>query len=126
MNPERKRGVSYFGSRILRHVRADLKSLRSAGFTYVVHTVSENDLRYYPGTMREIFAATRDLGMEAHADPWGVAGLFGGEAFSAFAAERPDLCQVDAHGGHHPALCPNRPEVHAFLGWETTASTIGR
>ena len=45
-------GAAYFGSRILRHVAADMESLAARGFTGVLHTFTENDLAYY----REAFA----------------------------------------------------------------------
>ena len=44
-------GVSYFGNRILRHVAADMDDLVRAGFTGVLHTMSENDLAYYRDTI---------------------------------------------------------------------------
>ena len=39
-------GVSYFGVRILRHVRRDLADIAARGYTAVLHTFSENDLAY--------------------------------------------------------------------------------
>ena len=35
-------GVAYFGSRIPRHVAADMQELAARGFTGVLHTFSEN------------------------------------------------------------------------------------
>ena len=48
-------GCSYFGVRIVRHARRDMVDLAARGYTGVLHTVSENDLAYYRGTMAEIF-----------------------------------------------------------------------
>ena len=50
----RRAGVAYFGSRIVRHVAADMAALAERGFTGVLHTFTENDLAYYRETMREI------------------------------------------------------------------------
>ena len=47
-------GCSYFGVRILRHVRRDLADIAARGYTAVLHTFSENDLAYYRGTMADI------------------------------------------------------------------------
>ncbi len=115
MKEIRKRGVSYFGCRNPRHVKADLAMLAGNGFTYVVHTVSENDLAYHRGTLEEIFALTREAGLEVHADPWGVGRLFGGEAFSDLLARKPELRQVDCRGRPLPCLCPGRPEVEELM-----------
>ena len=67
-------GSSYFGVRILRHVRRDMADLAARGYTGVLHTFSENDLAYYRGTMREIVEASHDAGLAVQASPWGSAG----------------------------------------------------
>lgn len=119
-------GVSYFGNRILRHVAADMEDLASRGFTGVLHTFSENDLRWYRAQMSKIVAASHDVGLQVQVGPWGVAHLFGGEAESLFAAQRPDLGQVWADGRRIGAACPNQPEVRAFVkGWAEAAVESG-
>ena len=65
-------GVAYFGSRIPRHVAADIEALAAQGFTGVLHTFSENDLAYYRETMGRIVAASHDSGLEVQIAPWGV------------------------------------------------------
>ena len=87
---EIRTGVAYFGNRTLRHVQADLSDIAGSGFDYVVHCFAESDLLDGLETMREIVRITQALGMEAHLDPWGVAGIFGGEAFSKFVAREMD------------------------------------
>ena len=67
-------GVAYFGNRTLRHVRARSGRHCRHGFDYVVHCFTESDLLYGLESMREIVRMTRELGMESHLDPWGVAG----------------------------------------------------
>src|SRR2546422_722006 len=39
-------GCSYFGVRIVRHVRRDMADLAGRGYSGVLHTFSENDLAY--------------------------------------------------------------------------------
>ena len=48
-----KTGVSYFGSRIQRHVREDMRDIREHNCNFVVHTFSETDLEFYKDTMKE-------------------------------------------------------------------------
>ena len=111
-----KTGVSYFGNRIARHYRErDLPEIVDAGCTFVVHTFSENDLRFYPGAMAELVAATHEAGLEAYLDPWGLGGLFAGEAFSAFLTEHPVAWQVRADGTPVAAACPNAPVFRTLL-----------
>ncbi len=119
-------GVSYFGNRDPRHVARDLEEMRQAGLTFVVHTFSENDLAFYEGTLGEIVALSHRFGLEVFVDPWGVARIFGGEAFSAFALEHPEAQQRDARGAPLPAACPNHPETRAFLHrWVEAAARTG-
>jgi hypothetical protein len=110
-----KLGSSYFGNRIVKHVAADMRDLRKRHFNYVVHTFSENDYQFFRGTMREIVRASHDAGLEAHIDPWGVAKIFGGEAFSQFAASNFHVLQVLSDGKPAPVACPNHPELRAFM-----------
>ena len=91
-------GVSYYGSRILRHVQADLEDIVDHGCTYVVHTFSEADLLFYRQTMAAIVKATHAAGLKAWLDPWAFGGVFGGEALSLYVARLPNHRQV-----------PNRP-----------------
>ena len=111
-----KTGVSYFGNRILEHYRdRDLPDIIAAGCTYVVHTFSENDLRFYAGTMAEMVAATHQAGLEVYLDPWGVGGLFAGEAFSDFLVRHSDAWQVKASGSRVGMACPNNPRFQEFM-----------
>lgn len=121
-----KFGVSYFGNRILRHAAKDLKGLKQSGFGFVVHTFSENDLLFYAATMKEMVRLTREAGMEAWLDPWGVGRVFGGEAFSYWAARFPEICQRDRAGNPVPAACPNHPKFWELMfGWVEAAAETG-
>ena len=118
--------TSYFGNRILRHVREDVRRLRAEGFDIVVHTFSENDLRFYQRSVRDIVAVTREAGMRAWIDPWGVGGVFGGEAFSDAALHHRDWLQVASNGDRLPACCPSNPGFRAFLReWSDAAVETG-
>jgi len=118
--------TSYFGNRTVRHVARDMRRLRSEGFDVVVHTMSEHDLAFYRVTMGEIVAATRDAGLEVWMAPWGVGGVFGGEAFSRIALQQPDWLQTTADGTRLPACCPSHPSFREFVaGWIAAACEIG-
>ena len=115
-------GASYFGVRDPDHVYRDMLEMANEGLTFVVHTFSENDMRFYSGTMKEIVDISRKAGLEVYLDPWGVCGIFGGEAFSAFVCENPDTWQILKSGKRVPAACPNNPKTLEFLeDWVRTA-----
>lgn len=121
MNPSWQFGTSYFGVRDPEHVRLDMLQLAEQGLTFVVHTFSENDLRFYKDTMKEIIEVSKQAGLEVFLDPWGVCGIFGGEAFSAFVCETTQSWQVLNNGNRVPALCPNNPKTLLFLeNWVNT------
>lgn len=102
-------GVSYFGNRIRRYVKQDMQFLADHGFTYVLHTYSENDWAYYETSMREIIEDAHSLGLKVHLDPWGMGSIFGGEAFSQLVATHPEMNQVLNNGEMVPAVCLNNP-----------------
>ncbi len=119
-------GTSYFGNRILRHVTADMEDLAAAGFSGVLHTYSENDLAYYRGQMERIVAASHDADLEVQVGPWGLGGVFGGEAESIFAMRYPELGQVFADGRRVGAPCPTRPEFRGYVReWASAAVESG-
>jgi N-acetylmuramic acid 6-phosphate etherase len=119
-------GVSYFGVRILRHVRRDLEDIAERGYTSVLHTFSENDLAYYRGTMADIVAASHDLGLEVQMCPWGVGRTFGGGAESRWVTFNPDACQVLDDGRRVATGCLNHPAYRAFCKeWADAALDAG-
>jgi N-acetylmuramic acid 6-phosphate etherase len=119
-------GAAYFGSRILRHVAADMEDLARRGFTGVLHTFSENDLAYYRGAMMRIVEASHAAGLEVQVAPWGVCQMFGGEAESRFTARHPEVGQVLETGRATPSGCPNNPHVRAFVReWADAAVETG-
>lgn len=122
-----KTGVSYFGNRILQHyLDRDLPAMVAAGCSYVVHTFSEEDLRFYAGTVGQMADATREAGLDVYLDPWGVGGVFAGEPFSDFLVRHPDAWQVKADGSRSPTACPNAPQFRALLSeWLDAAAQLG-
>jgi N-acetylmuramic acid 6-phosphate etherase len=119
-------GCSYFGVRIVRHVRRDMADLAARGYTGVLHTFSENDLAYYRGTMREIVDASHAAGLTVQTGPWGLGRTFGGEAESRFVAFHPEACQVLDDGRRVAAACLNQPAYRAFCKeWADAALDAG-
>ena len=103
-----------------------MRDLAERGFTGVLHTYSENDLAYYRDQMTRIVAASHDAGLEVQVGPWGLGGVFGGEAESIFAMRFPHLGQVFADGRHVSVPCPSRPEFRAYVrDWATAAVESG-
>lgn len=117
-----KLGCSYFGNRILKHVREDMKELVDFGCTFVVHTFNENDLMFYHETIREIVDISHEVGLEVYADPWGVGKVFGGESFSNFVMQNVDGMQVVSDGKPTGSACPNNPKFRAYMREWTEAA----
>jgi N-acetylmuramic acid 6-phosphate etherase len=107
-------GTSYFGVRVVRHVRRDLADLAARGYTGVLHTYSENDLEYYRGTMREIVEASHAAGLTVQVSPWGFGRTFGGEAESRFVTFFPEECQVLDDGRRVAGACLNSAKYRNY------------
>jgi len=122
-----KLGCAYFGNRIVRHVAEDMQQLREQGFHYVVHTFSEFDLQFHSGTMKQIVEVTREAGLEAQLDPWGIGNVFGGEPYSNFAAQNIfEAGQVLDDDRPVALACPNSPLFLEFMeGWIDAAAHAG-
>jgi N-acetylmuramic acid 6-phosphate etherase len=119
-------GCSYFGVRIVRHVRRDMDDLAARGYTGVLHTFSENDLAYYRGTIGEIVAASHAAGLSVQLGPWGLGRTFGGEAESRFVSFHPEECQVLDDGRRVAAACLNSELYRAFCkDWADAALEAG-
>ena len=122
----KRAGVSYFGVRILRHVRRDLQDIAARGYTGVLHTFSENDLAYYRGMMADVVAASHELGLEVQLCPWGLGRTFGGEAESRWVTFHPEACQVLDDGRRVATGCLNQRAYRAFCKeWADAALEAG-
>ena len=119
-------GVSYFGSRDPEHVKRDMEDIARHHCTFVVHTFSEADQRFYSKAMKEVVRISKEAGLSVYIDPWGVGGVFGGEAFSRFVMENPEETQRLADGAPLPAACLNREAFGEFMdGWIDNAVETG-
>jgi hypothetical protein len=108
-----RRMVAYYGNRYLDHFARDLVEIREHGFDTVVHCVSEADYEWGMRRMAELFAMTRDAGLSCWVDPWGVAGLFGGEAHSGYL-------------GRGGSVVPEDPGLRALLrNWLDAVAAAG-
>ncbi|HLH21776.1 MAG TPA: hypothetical protein VK066_04600 [Chloroflexota bacterium] len=85
--------VAYYGVGDPRHCAQDFQEMARA-FRTVVFPCSEELARLDAAGLRERVRLARDLGLETWVSPWGVAGLFGGEAISAVGHLCPRSCQV--------------------------------
>lgn len=86
-----KIGISSFGNRILDSIELHLKEIKDLSCDYILHTYSENDMKFYCRSMKEIIALLHDLGFEVHVSAFGLGGVFGGEVFSGFLLDNPDV-----------------------------------
>src|SRR5438105_2840002 len=105
---------------------------RAYAYRRVLHTLNELGPTKLLGPEQERIRAAADSllfthdRLEVQIGPWGVCGLFGGEADTMFAASNPGTAQVLADGRSVPAACPNRPQTRAFLeSWIDAALHTG-
>ena len=58
-------GVSYFGVRNPQHFQRDLEDIARLGFTSIIFTFSEEDHRFYQGSLTEFVRRTHLAGPES-------------------------------------------------------------
>lgn len=118
-------GVSYFGVRNPVHCQRDIEAIARLGFSSIIFTFSEEDHRFYQGTLVACVRYAHEQGLQAYIDPWGVCGVFGGEAFSERGAWDLEGQQQRSDGRPLPLLCPNSAEVRTYLQrWITTVAEV--
>ena len=119
-------GVSYFGVRNPQHTERDFDEMARLGFDYVVLTFSEHDHQFYQESVAACAQQARQHNLQVWVDPWGVGGIFGGEAFSEQGAWRAEAQQQRRDGRPLPLLCPASDAARDYLGrWiETVAETL--
>jgi hypothetical protein len=121
-----KLGVSYFGNRYPRHARADLQAIAETGASFVVHAVSEADMRWNPETIAELVRIGREFELQPWLSPWALGGVFGGESASYVVGEHPEACQRASDGRHLPALCLRQAVFRELMEqWTEMAATVG-
>ncbi|MCK9555364.1 hypothetical protein M0R36_06080 [bacterium] len=108
-------GTSYFGNKFPEHAEKDFKNMKENGCSYVVLTFSENDFQYYKKNIAGLSQKAHCAGLEVHLDPWGVCGIFGGEAYTNFINTSFTSRQIDNRGRPLPVSCPNNPQTVDFL-----------
>jgi hypothetical protein len=119
-------GVSYFGNRYPHHAREDLWAMAATGASFVVHVMSEADLRWNPGTMADLVEIGNERRLQPWLTPWAVGGVFGGESASYAVGEHPEACQRSSDGQHLPALCPRQPVFRSLIeAWIDGAAAAG-
>ncbi|MCD6460319.1 hypothetical protein J7L67_06590 [bacterium] len=119
-------GISYFDSRLIDHFLWDLQKIKEAGCTYIVHTFSEADMNFNFENVAQIVKATKEAGLKAHIDPWGVAGIFGGETYSLFIARNLDVRQITSDGSNVAHACLNNPKLIEFMKkWVDAVYEVG-
>jgi len=118
--------VAYHGNRYLDHFARDLDEIREWGFTGIVHCATETDLEWGVGRLADIFGMTAEAGLECWADPWGVGGVFGGEAHSGFLGRHPADLQRTSDGMPLPHACLRRPAFLRFMeSWVDAMADAG-
>ena len=100
-------GCAYYGSHLESHLNYDLNDIRQAGCVDVVITLSENDMRYFPGKLRLAPEIAAKKGLRLFAVPWGFGNLFGGGTISKFVLEFPESMQIDSLGRSAGMGCYN-------------------
>jgi len=119
-------GVAYFEGRARRHTGPDLDDIVASGCTYVVHCLSEFDVRWQRDTVARLVADTKARGLGVWIDPYGVGEVFGGEPFSRFGSIHPEARQVDSTGRATTRACPNQPAFRHFVfDWLDAAAAVG-
>lgn len=86
--------ISYFGNLYLHHFKKDVEEIKDRGFDTIIFCVTHTDLLYSLENIREMKEYAESEGLKTVAGPWGLAGIFGGEAISLVNAERDGLAET--------------------------------
>ena len=108
-----KVGIAYHSNRLLSQVKDDLEDIVRHHFNTVIHMFSHNDWVRCPSVMRDIFAATAEMGLDFWVDNWGLMGTPGDP--SHFLSYYPDGHRYFSDGTlDAPRVCLNNPD---FVEW---------
>jgi hypothetical protein len=108
-------GVAYLGQHNPRHLREDLEALRMLGCDDVLLAAQEGDFVHFPGKLRFLPVAARDLGLRPVVLFWGALNLFGGGRSSQFLLGHPECHQAGPDGSWRAAGCYNHPDCVAQI-----------
>jgi hypothetical protein len=108
-------GCSFFGCRYPEHLKQELLYLKSVKFNTILFTFSENDYFFYFDTIKEMVGIAKSLDFTVYINPWGVLGIFGGEAFSKWLLDNTDIWQTDNNNNKVPHACINHPKTLDLL-----------
>jgi len=119
-------GIAYFvRNRRPDVVRADLKEIKAAGSSYVVHFFTEFDQVFFKQSVAEIVQATKEAGLRVYIDPWSVGGFICTK-YTLFPLDHPEACQVWSDGKPLMQACPNHPAFRDHMRrWLDDVVAIG-
>jgi hypothetical protein len=86
--------VSYFGNVYLDHFKKDCKEIKKHGFDTILFCIPENDIRWNTDNIKAMKDYAESQNFKTLAGPWGLGGIFGGEAISTVCYERDGLEKV--------------------------------
>ena len=120
-----KTGVAYHGNRMLSHAISDMREIVRADMDIVVHMLSHNDWERHDSVMKDIFAASEDVGLEVWVDNWGIGGSPGDKCH--FLGYHPTAHTFYGDGIMHPyQICLNAPSYRQFVkDWIDTVARLG-
>lgn len=110
-----KIGYSYHGNTFFDHFQSDIQEMKALGATYIVQTFSENNMEFNVENFQKMNEYAQSQGLEVHIDPWSLAGIFGGEAYSKFVINNLDTWQKNNLGELIPLACLNHPKTQDFI-----------
>lgn len=102
-------GIAYYGAYLPEHLEKDFRNIRDSFCDYVVITISENDMCYFPGKWQLAPKIAHDQGLEIFAVLWGFGSTFGGGRISKLLTEYSEVFQIDQNGKIIGAGCFNNP-----------------
>ena len=118
-------GIAYHDNRILSSVKRDLDDIKNHNMNLVVHLYTDMDMRRHKLVMKDIFAATRDAGLDFWVDTFGVSGP--PNAPSHVTQFYPGTNRVYSDGGVDPwNVCYTAPDLMKFTKlWIDSVGEIG-
>ncbi len=108
-------GCSFFGCRYPEHFSYELKKMADSGFSTILITYSENDYFFYTDTIMRMCDIAKNAGFTVYIDPWAVLGIFGGESFSKWLLDYPEIWQLTNENKRVGHACINDPLTKELL-----------